>query len=317
MAQELLEHFWHSHHWTHMLDLVLHLTPLTQQLWISVWTQEWWIAKSGLSKAHMVFQNNALSKAEYGAGWTITWPQNIYILSTSTSNTSTLPGNRKQWRGKSLTKLNIRWFITAQWLRRRSQHPMPEGSCDPSIPRHGWGHGQGRVENTALGLIGSRYLWPVRKPESENTSFTRSQSKCPKANPCCLMAIKVCMDVREESGETLSPCQVKGDLCAHRANVTAQQHCLSLREKCHETEPKAAPDSPWRWTHSSCGTLWFTWRWSLQWCWSTGAHQTISSGPKHDQNSWGKEGHHRGVPGATTAIPGQIPPEASETNTRP
>lgn len=99
-------------------------------------------------------------------------------------------------RGKSLTQLNIRWFIRAQWLRRRSQYLRPEGYCDSSTPRHGWGHGRGRVGNTALGLTGSRYLWPVRKPESENTSFTRSQSKCPKANPRCLMAVKVCMDLR-------------------------------------------------------------------------------------------------------------------------
>lgn len=168
---------------------------------------------------------------------------------------------------------------------------------------------------------GSRYLWPVRKPESENTSFTRSQSKCPKANPCCLMAVKVCMDVREESGETLSPCQVKGGLWAHRANVTAQQHCLILSAKFHEAEPKAAPDSPWRWTRSH--SMWQPLVHMEIPCNGAGAVTLAHWGPpdhffwSHHQTSWGKEGHHRDMPAATTALPGQIHTDASEATWGP
>lgn len=83
-----------------------------------------------------------------------------------------------------------------------------------------------------------------------------------------------------------SPCQVKGDLLAHKVNVTAQWHCPIPRVKHREAESKAFPSRPWRWTCSwvSCGTLCshqqvFLAMLPEQRLWPLRPKQPISSGP--------------------------------------
>lgn len=66
-------------------------------------------------------------------------------------------------------------------------------------------------------------------------------------------------------------------------------------------------------------TLWLTGRWSLQWCWNRGSpeHPFWCHTPPNLLGEGGCWGHHRDVPAATTALPGQTHTDASEANTKP
>lgn len=202
-----------------------------------------------------------------------------------------------------LTKSNIRWCIRAQWLRRRSEYPRLEGYCSSSAWLRSWSR-QGGEFCPRLTVFKS-YLWSIRKPESKDTSFTRSQSKCLKTSFCWLIVVKVCMDVGGKSSQMPLPFQFKGGLLAHRVNGTAQQYWPIPRVKCCEAESKAAPPSLWRWTAGShVAPFGHTSRCSLRRCWSRDPvaeaqpARLFWSHTPSNQNSWG-EGwcwHQRMVP---------------------
>jgi len=126
--------------------------------------------------------------------------------------------------------LQPNWTEDASELtdRRKAAAGQAGGQCDFSTLRQGQGHGWSQVGNLPWGF--RNYLWPVGKVETEDTSFTRSWSKCPKTS--------LCLD--------MWGAEFKWDLLAQRVTVTAQWYCQMPAVKCSgaNSHPTIAKNHP-------------------------------------------------------------------------